>query len=230
MTRRRSLAAALALAAPLVVAGCNDPSGGAGDATGITAVSAPPSSAATASGAATAAPTTATGTPRPSATRTGATRSPPPTAGGGGGGGSEFCINPVLSVTKSTADGAAGTLVQRFVLTNTGSAPCSIHGRPTVVPYGPSLPVISVGAIPAGFGGLGGSGGTLVLPPGGTAAFFLKWSDVPVGDGPCPHAAGFAFRAPLDPLADADKNVPFAFQPCGSSVQVSEVLPASVTG
>ncbi|MFC6599769.1 DUF4232 domain-containing protein [Kitasatospora paranensis] len=227
MSTRRTLAAALALTAPWALAAC-DPSGGSSDATVTTAVSAPASAAAgtTAGGA------TASASPvRASATRTGATRSATatPTTGSGGGGEVTNCVNPMLSVTRSTSDGAAGTMVQRFVLKNTGSVTCSMHGRPTVVPYGSGLPVVAVGAIPAGFGDLGGSGGTVVLAPGGTAAFFLKWSDVPVNDNPCPSAAGFAFRAPLDPLADGDKTVAFAFQPCGAAAQVSEVLPASVT-
>lgn len=222
----------LALASPLVLAGCNgDGTGTAGDAVGTTAVSAAPSAAASASTATvSASPGKSTGAVTPPA-KTSA--KPTPTATPGGGGGEvEHCVNPMLSVTASTSDGAAGTMVQRFVLTNVSSAPCSLTGRPTLAPYAPpGAPALSVavGAIPAGFGGLGGSGGTLVLAPGGTAAFFLKWSNVPTGDAPCPKAAGFAFRAPLDPLADADKKVPFAFQPCGGSVQVSQVLPASVT-
>ncbi|WP_030275427.1 DUF4232 domain-containing protein [Streptomyces sp. NRRL B-24484] len=229
-TRRRALAVLLALASPLVLAGCNgDGTDTAGDAVGTTAVSAAPSTAASAS-TATASPAKSAGTVAFSAK---GSAKPTPTATAGGGGGEvEHCVNPMLSVTASTADGAAGTMVQRFVLTNVSSAACSLTGRPTLAPYAPpGAPALSVavGAIPAGFGGLGGSGGTLVLAPGGTAAFFLKWSNVPTGDAPCPKAAGFAFRAPLDPLADADKKVPFAFQPCGGAAQVSQVLPASVT-
>ncbi|MEU2630813.1 DUF4232 domain-containing protein [Kitasatospora sp. NPDC007106] len=232
-TRRRALAVLLALASPLVLAGCNgDGTDTAGDAAGTTAVSAaPPAAASTAT--VSASPGKSAGTVTPSAKTSATSAKPTPTATSGGGGGEvEHCVNPMLSVTASTSDGAAGTMVQRFVLTNVSSAPCSLTGRPTLVPYAPPgapAPSVAVGAIPAGFGGLGGSGGTLVLAPGGTAAFFLKWSNVPTGDAPCPKAAGFAFRAPLDPLADADKKVPFAFQPCGGSVQVSQVLPASVT-
>ncbi|MEV8097203.1 DUF4232 domain-containing protein [Kitasatospora sp. NPDC085879] len=231
--RRRALTALLALSSPLVLTGCTgDGSDGSGDASGTTVVSAAPSAAGSASAgaSATATPSGHTGSSASAIAKPSA--KPTPTAAPAGGGGEvEHCVNPMLSVAVSSSDGAAGTMVQRFVLTNVSAAPCSLTGRPTVVPYAPAgSPALSVavGAIPAGFGGLGGSGGTLVLAPGGTAAFFLKWSNVPTGDAPCPKAAGFAFRAPLDPLADADKKVPFAFQPCGA-LQVSQVLPASVT-
>jgi hypothetical protein len=218
----------------LLLAGCTgDGTDTAGDAVGTTAVSAAPSTGAPASASAAASTghTAGTGGSAAPSAKTSAKSTPTATPGGGGGE-VEHCVNPMLSVSASTADGAAGTMVQRFVLTNVSSAPCSLTGRPTLAPYAPpGAPALSVavGAIPAGFGGLGGSGGTLLLAPGGTAAFFLKWSNVPTGDAPCPKAAGFAFRAPLDPLADADKKVPFAFQPCGGAVQVSQVLPASVT-
>ncbi|MEV6205510.1 DUF4232 domain-containing protein [Kitasatospora sp. NPDC051914] len=232
--RRRALAAALALAAPWVLAGCTgDGADGAADTAATSAVSAAAQSASAAGTAASAAasPTSAAASAAATA-KTSAKPTATPTGGSGGGGEAERCVNPWLSVTPSTSDGAAGTMVQRFVLTNTSTAPCSLQGRPSVAPYAPTgqpALAVTVGAIPAGFGNLGGGGSTLLLAPGATAAFFLKWSNVPVGDGPCPKAAGFAFRAPLDPLADPDKKVPFAFQPCGGSIQVSPVLPASAT-
>ncbi|WP_405014738.1 DUF4232 domain-containing protein [Kitasatospora sp. NBC_01539] len=232
-TRRRSLAVALALAAPWAVVGCGSTAHDAGSASVTTAVTAasspsvPPSaSGAAPSAAASSAPASASAKPKKPAPATGS-----PAGGGGGGGETENCVNPWLTVTASTSDGAAGTMVQRFVVKNVSAAACSMDGRPTFVPYGPpaapELP-LTVGAIPAGFGDLGQEGGTIVLAPGQSAAFFVKWSNVPVGDAPCPKAAGFVFRAPVDPLADADKKVPFAFQPCGGTVQVSEILPATV--
>ncbi|MDO0924252.1 hypothetical protein QQY24_02045 [Streptomyces sp. TG1A-8] len=66
--------------------------------------------------------------------------------------------------------------------------------------------------------------------PGQSAVFFLTRITVPVGDAPCPEATGFAFRPPLDPLADAAKTVAFPFESCGGTVRVSRILSASVTG
>lgn len=227
---RTSLAVTLALAAPLVVTGCASSTAPTAAASATGSVAPPVTSAQSPSTPAASAPVTRatlpTTRPKPAPTvsATGTTGS------GGGGGDVTNCVNPMLTVTRSTTDGAAGTLVQRFVLTNVSSAPCSMHGLPTLTPYGAmSGPVPAVHPIPSGFGDLGQNGGTVVLAPGKTAVFFLKWSDVPTSESPCPKAAGFDFRAPLDPLADGDKKVPFAFQPCGTSIEVSQVLPATVT-
>lgn len=237
-TRSRTLAAALALAAPWLAVGCAssgaDRAGSASATTAVSASAAPSAAASAAATPSTAATVTATVTASASAkpSKPVPAKSSAPAGGGGGDGETEACVNPWLSVTASTSDGAAGTMVQRFVVKNVSGAACSMNGRPTVVPYGPPAgPAFAptVTPIPAGFGDLGGAGGTIVLAPGGTAAFFLKWSNVPVGDGPCPKAAGFVFRAPFDPLADADKKVAFAFQPCGGAVQVSQILSAAVT-
>ncbi|GJF30965.1 hypothetical protein KNE206_36650 [Kitasatospora sp. NE20-6] len=235
-TRRRSLAVALALAAPWAVAGCGSAAHDAGSAsvtTAVTAASSPavPPSASGAAPSAAASPASASASASAKPKKPAPATASPAGGGGGGGGETENCVNPWLSVTASTSDGAAGTMVQRFVVKNVSAAACSMDGRPTFVPYGPpAAPELSltVGAIPAGFGDLGQDGGTIVLAPGQSAAFFVKWSNVPTGDAPCPKAVGFVFRAPVDPLADADKKVPFAFQPCGGSVQVSEILPATV--
>jgi len=87
------------------------------------------------------------------------------------------CTTTGVSVTSSSSQGAAGTLVQRFIVTNTTAAPCGMNGAPFISPYGPQpqgggtveadLP-ITVGPIPAGFGDLGGSGGQIVVAAGQT--------------------------------------------------------------
>ena len=232
---RRCLATALALAASWGAVGCSN---GAADTSSAHAAT-PSAAAATPLGGTSAAP--ATGQPGRSSrpvhvAATPTLHAPSNGTGGGTGGGNPgdvtACVNPMLHVTPSLSQGAAGTMVQRFLLKNVWPAACSLQGTPTVTPYrttGGDL-TVDVGSIPNGFGDLGQTGGTIVLQPGQTAAFFLKWSDVPVDDAPCPQADGFRFRAPLDPLADGDKLVPFAFGPCGGALQVSQVLPASVTG
>jgi hypothetical protein len=147
------------------------------------------------------------------------------------------CTTTGVTVTSSSSQGAAGTLVQRFIVTNTTAGSCSMNGAPFISPYGPlpqggstveaDLP-ITVGPIPAGFGDLGGSGGRIVVPAGETAVFFLKWSDVTSASGPCYKGGGFDFRTPQDTNS---KLVPFSFpsEICGGTLEVSQILAASVT-
>ena len=133
--------------------------------------------------------------------------------------------------------GAAGTLVQRFVVTNSGATPCTMNGEPFISPYGPQpqgggqveadLPV-TVSPIPAGFGDLGGPGGTITVAPGDTAVFFLKWSDVVSSTAPCYQGDGFDFRTPQ---GTGGVLVKFSFSSgiCGGTLDVSQILASSVT-
>jgi Protein of unknown function (DUF4232) len=175
-----------------------------------------------------ASPSASTAPPSPS-TSSSATPRPPALSRG--------CTDTHIRVTRSTEDGAAGTQVQRFILTNTGMVACTMRGHPFLSLYGPKKQGgttvqanldIAVGYIPATFGDLGTAPTTLTLAPGRTAVFFLKWSSVPVGDKACDNADGFDFRPPQDTDTGDNKLVAFRFQPCGGQVQVSAVLPATV--
>ena len=169
-----------------------------------------------------------------STTSTTTTTAPPPTTTTAA---LQACTTGGVSVASSTMQGAAGTLVQRFVVTNSGAAACSMNGEPFISPYGPQpqgggeveadLPV-TVDPIPAGFGDLGGPGGQIVVAPGGTAVFFFKWSDVVSGSVPCYQGDGFDFRTPQS--ADS-VLVKFSFPGpiCGGTLDVSQVLPSTVT-
>lgn len=168
--------------------------------------------------------TTTTTAPAPSTTTTAAAALEP-------------CPTNGVTVASSTMQGAAGTLVQRFVVTNSGAAACAMNGEPFVSPYGPqpqggaqveaTLP-ITVSPIPAGFGDLGGPGGQIVVAPGGTVAFFLKWSDVVSASAPCYTTDGFDFRTPQ---SSGGVLVKFSFPGgiCGGTLNVSQILPPSVT-
>ncbi len=136
------------------------------------------------------------------------------------------CQGSDVKVTKSTNSGAAGTIVQRFIITNTGTLACSMEGNP-VVKVEPSLSV-DVKPIPAAFGPLGASGGKQMLAVGDTAIFFLKWSQIPAGSDPCPQADGFDFRPPQDQSVNNNQLVSLSFTPCDGEVQVSDVLPPTV--
>jgi len=170
--------------------------------------------------------TSTTTTAPPSATTTTAETAPP-------------CTTSGVNVISSTGQGAAGTLVQRFLVTNSGSAACSMNGEPFISPVGPltqggvsvtaNLP-ITVSPIPAGFGDLGGAGGQVAVGAGQAAVFFLKWSDVVSSTAPCYTATGFDFRTPQAPSTD-NKLVTFSFSGgiCGGTLNVSQIFPASVT-
>jgi len=146
------------------------------------------------------------------------------------------CTTSGVTVTASTGQGAAGTLVQRFLVTNNGAAACTMNGAPFISPYGPqpqgggqveaTLPV-TVGPIPAGFGDLGGAGGQVTVAAGGTAVFFLKWSDVVSASAPCYTTDGFDFRTPQ---GAGGVLVKFSFSGgiCGGTLDVSQILEPSV--
>jgi hypothetical protein len=114
-----------------------------------------------------------------------------------------------------------------------------MNGEPFISPTGPlsqggvsvtaNLPV-TVSPIPAGFGDLGGAGGQVVVAAGQAAVFFLKWSDVVSSAAPCYTTTGFDFRTPQAPSTD-NKLVMFSFSGgiCGGTLNVSQVLSASVT-
>ena len=146
------------------------------------------------------------------------------------------CLTGNVKVTASGSNGAAGTQVERFLIKNTGSASCTLQSYPGFSIYGPmpqggstveaNLP-LTVQPIPAGFGDLGGPGGLVTLTPGGTAAFFVKWSDVPTGSSACPTGDGFSFATPTDGAHQT--LVTFSFGAvCGTTVYDSQIFPPSV--
>jgi hypothetical protein len=211
---RKILVAGIGLTAALALASCGS-SGKAGGSSGIQSVS--PSANASATTATTATPTaTMTATSAPADTKP--------------------CSNADLKVTASgDNDGAAGTIVQRFLITNTSSKPCTMKGRPSISPFGlmkqGTTKVqgnidIKVDPIPANFGDLGGAAALRTVAPGGTTVFFLKWSQVPVDNNTCPVADGFEFQPPQG-AGDNYLPITYKFTPCGPSMQVSNVLPSS---
>ena len=193
-------------------------SGGlAGTPSGLPAVSDAPSSSAEPS----------TGGPPSSS---GGSASTAPTANG--------CTAPHIKVTHlDPSEGAAGTIVQRFVMTNTGTQACTMDRYPFVSPYGPTNQGgtmveatlnVPVGTIPPTFGQFGNAGGEQTIAPSGEAVFFMMWSQVPAGGAAsCPQADGFDFRPPNDPQASEQELITYGFTPC--EIEVSQVFASSVT-
>lgn len=173
----------------------------------------------------------------PAPTSAAAAKTKPPVAPPPPGMPANACQTGSVKVTASGSNSGAGTQVERFLVTNAGSSSCTMQKYPGFSIYGP-MPqggstveanlTLTVQPIPSGFGDIGGSGGLVTLAPGGTAAFFVKWSDVPTGSGACPTGDGFSFTTPQDSSHQA--LVTFAFGAvCGSTVYDSQIFPPSVT-
>lgn len=156
-----------------------------------------------------------------------------------GGVGVSSCMTSQVSVTPSTANGAAGTQVQRFIVANTSNTTCQVQSYPFVSLFGPQPQgnsnveanlSVSQQVMPSSFGDLGQAGGPLKLSPGGSAVFFIRWSDVPTGAAACPTADGFDFRTPQAGSSD-QRLIYFTFQApiCGTVFYVSQMLSDSVT-
>lgn len=203
-------------ASALTLAACT--SGPAGSA-GIDAVTPAPSTPVSSAPVATPTPTvtakpTATGTPTPTRPAV------------------KPCTGADLKITVGTGQGAAGTLINRFLVTNTSTSTCTMKGHPGIVPFALSGTAktnigVDVDPIPANFGDLGQPAALETLAPHDQVAFFLKWSDVPTGNATCPDAAGFDFTPPgTDP--DNRIEVDLTFSPCGTDIQVSNIVPTTV--
>jgi hypothetical protein len=142
-----------------------------------------------------------------------------------------------LSVKVGGNSGAAGTLVQLFTVKNKSSVTCTMNKYPGISPFGLLKQGTTkvqanldwtVDPIPSDLQQIGAVGGVQTLAPGGSAIFFLKWSQAPVGDGKCGDATGFEFQAPqYTGTADDYLEVDFAYTACGEELQVSQVMATS---
>jgi Protein of unknown function (DUF4232) len=191
----------------------------AGAPSGLPAVSAPSSS-----------PTLPASAPGGSPTSTGGGAPTAPNIAG--------CTVRHVKVTHpDPSQGAAGTIVQRFVMTNTGTQPCTMDRYPFISAYGPTTQGgtkveatlnVPVGTIPPTFGQFGKAGGEQTIAPSGVAVFFMKWSQVPTGDAAsCPQADGFDFRPPNDAQPNDQELITYGFTPC--EIEVSQVFASSMT-
>lgn len=125
------------------------------------------------------------------------------------------CTGDALTGTSLPVGGATGTIEIDLVLTNTGAAPCSLTGYPSLLlraASGAALPTARV------FGGVtftdtGANGGVhrVTLPVGAAARVAIKYSDVTTGSA-CPTASSIEVTVP-----GATSAVPIAatLAPCG---------------
>lgn len=162
------------LAIGLALAGCSGPQEGgeAGPAGGATASPTPPA-ATTGQPPAASSPAVS----NPAESNTVPPGSPPPAGPPAGEG---RCTAAVLTGTVQGSDAAAGNRYARLIVTNTGSAPCTLYG------YGGFQLVAANGtALPTSTRRDEAPGPSLVrLMPGATAAKNLHWGVVATGDEP----------------------------------------------
>jgi hypothetical protein len=222
---KKVIAVACAAAAIFAVSACK--SSAQNGASGISSVSTAPGISPTPA-ASTSAPAT---TPAPAVTVTvTATTAKPVSAAP--------CKVGSLTVTVGQDSGAAGTIVQLFTVKNKSTAACTMNKYPGIDPVGfltqggtkvEANLDWKVDPIPSDLQQIGAVGGLQTLAPGGSAIFFLKWSQVPVGDGKCGDATGFEFQAPqYTGTAGNYLDVSFKYTACGEQLYVSQMMNSSV--
>ncbi|GAA3199617.1 DUF4232 domain-containing protein [Actinocorallia longicatena] len=144
------------------------------------------------------------------------------------------CANKDLRVEAGDSQGAAGTIYTRFVVTNKGTAACTLYGHPDVRPYKGNPPArvegVKTARIAADDANFGGTPPATTLAPGtGTAVFFVVYGTAPVGDAACRKADGLLFTAPPRTTWAAAPAAEFELTSCGSPVEVSAIYPPSKT-
>lgn len=127
------------------------------------------------------------------------------------------CRVAQLQLTSESGDAGAGNRTNVFAVTNTGAAPCSVAGYPSVSlldAQGRGLTAIRSDQNPQ-------TATPVNIPAGGKAFFDIHWNVVPnegAGERVCPSAARVRVLIPGDVTALA---VPLAFTPCGGRIRVN---------
>ncbi|GAB3667296.1 hypothetical protein GCM10027589_33010 [Actinocorallia lasiicapitis] len=134
-----------------------------------------------------------------------------------------------LKIAAGESQAAAGTTYTRFVITNKGSAPCTLSGRPQAQPVKDGKPIKAVKVTPIdaddpNFGAAPPP--TTLAPATGTAVFFLVYGTAPVGDAPCHKPEALTFTLPGTP---SHPTVPYPFTTCGGETQISAIYPSTKT-
>lgn len=127
------------------------------------------------------------------------------------------CRAAQLRLNNETGDAGAGNRANVFGITNTGPAPCSLAGYPSVGlldAQGRALTAVRSDQNPA-------VSSPVSIPANGKAFFDIAWNVVPdeaIGERVCPAAARVRVVIPGDPAALA---IPLALTPCGGRIRVN---------
>lgn len=116
--------------------------------------------------------------------------------------------------------GAAGSLFGRLILVNKSNRACRMRGFPRgffIRPNGMPLDTtITHRQAPRRL---------VRVAPGQAAAFQVRWSDVPIGNNPCPRAKWLMIKPPGPSLHSV--RVHFGSTPCGGALQVGPITDPS---
>ena len=141
----------------------------------------------------------------------------------------ERCHTSTLSVGFTGSEGAAGTIVDTFRMTNSGRSACTLFGFVGLLMLdggGRALPtrVVRNGGILATQAGPS----RFLLQPGASATFQAAWSDVPRGsEGPCPQAASLIVTPPDEYDHEVIPVRGWGLAPCaGGEIDVSPLRAA----
>jgi hypothetical protein len=142
------------------------------------------------------------------------------------------CATADLSVAAVSHEVKQGLDVERFAVTTSAPAGCTLTGPPDLRPKGPlssQVPgatvdlAVSQLPVPDSVDLSAGDGATVALLPGGTASFYLAWySASPIV---CVQSDGFGFNAPGDSTYSDMKPVGYPLGPvCDGIFYVSPVF------
>jgi hypothetical protein len=172
--------------------------------------------------------TTTTG--RSTTTSTPSTTAPPTssTTSTTGSPGLATCLATQLAMVPQNGNGAAGTIYQTVVMTNSSSTTCTLYGYPGMQLLDAQGGDIPTTVVRGGLGGGAPAGATqpatlVTLAPGQAAAFAMQFEDVQVGnETSCPTSAKAEITPPND---TAPGVVAMAIGPCDNgTVHVSPVF------
>lgn len=138
---------------------------------------------------------------------------PPP----GGASASAPCRSAQLRLASESGDAGAGNRANVFSVANTGAAPCTVAGYPSVrlldAQRAP-LSTIRSDQNP-------NTASPVSIPAGGKAFFDIAWNVVPhegAGERVCPAAATVSVALHVDPAA---LTTPLSLTPCGGRIRVN---------
>jgi hypothetical protein len=140
---------------------------------------------------------------------------------------SASCIHSVLKLTEGRPSVSTTTVDTPYLLMNTGAAPCSLAGYPSllfVVASGSNTPaVVHTGVAPA----FSGNGAPVILQPNSvtSAGFVVEYDQQPT-DGNQSSCSSISSFDVIFPDPGGSLEVAHSFYPCGS-VAVSPIVSAS---
>lgn len=126
------------------------------------------------------------------------------------------CVRKQLAAQANGGEGAAGTIYNKWVLTNVSKTKCTLSGYPSIALYGKrGRPIATIVKrdLPPG-------PAVVTLAPGGSARFLTSYSDVPSSRRPCPASSVMQITPPG---VEKSLFIPAVLGPCRGLVHVSAV-------